>query len=160
MADQIKVLFICSANACRSQMAEALLRHLDPTRFEAFSAGTHPAGYIHPLAVAALEKLNVPIGDQYSKSWDDFEDQPMDLIITVCSAAADETCPIWPGTPLTANWPIDDPVSIFGPESQRLDFAARGALRIKAMLERLVALDFDKLPRQELVKRIREIGRA
>lgn len=158
MSDPIKVLFICTANACRSQMAEALLRHLDPVRFEAFSAGSNPAGYIHPLAVAAMKELDVPIAGQYSKGWYEFAGKQMDLVITVCEAAAGQVCPVWPGAPLTVNWPILDPVGLAGSESERLDSAVRTAGRLKTMLDRLIGLDFRNLSRDELTKRLEEIG--
>lgn len=140
-------------------MAEALLRQLDPVRFEAFSAGAFPVGFIHPLAIAAMEELQVPMTEQRSKSWDEFQDQPVDLVITVCSAAAQETCPVWPGAPLTINWPISDPVSFAGVESERLKFAVQTAGHLRVMIQRLITLDFENLPRDDLVKHLEAIGR-
>ena len=117
MARQIKVLFICTANACRSQMAEALLRHLGSERFEAASAGAHPVGYIHPLAVGTMEGLGIEMTGQRSKSWDEFANTPVDLAITLCDTAALEPCPAFGDATLMAHWSTQDPVALMGSES-------------------------------------------
>ena len=158
MQSRIKVLFICTGNCCRSQMAEALLRHIDDHRFEACSAGSHPAGYIHPLAVRAMETLGVDMGDQYSKSWDEFSDTPVDLVITLCDSAAAEPCPHWEGGPMVAHWFHPDPVAMLAPDPQRLAFAVALATSLRAKLKRMVALDFHATGRNELLAKIQQIG--
>ena len=102
MGSQIKILFICTANACRSQMAEALLRHVGGDRFCALSAGAHPVGYIHPLATAAMDHLGADMTGQESKSWRQFAGEHVDLVITLCDSAAQEVCPNWTGPALRA----------------------------------------------------------
>ena len=158
MTDQIKVLFICTANACRSQMAEALLRHLDPVHFSAFSAGSHAAGYVHPIAITTMEALGVPMTGHRSKSWDEFEHQPVDLVITVCGAAAGETCPVWPNAPTTVNWPFPDPVAQIGTEDERLEFALSIARRIRDRLGQFIKLDFASLSRDELIDQLEKMN--
>ena len=158
MESRIKVLFICTGNACRSQMAEALLRHLDDQRFEACSAGSHPAGYIHPLAVGAMETLGVDMGNQYSKSWDEFSDTPVDLVITLCDSAAAEPCPNWKGGAMVAHWSHRDPVTMLLPDAQRVAFAMELATSLRGKLERLVSLDFQADRRNELLAKLQQIG--
>ena len=137
-----KVLFLCTGNSCRSQMAEALLRHLGHERFEAFSAGSHPAGFIHELAVAVMQRLDVPLVDQSSKSWDEFAQTPIDLVITLCDEAAREPCPVWPASPLTVHWSLPDPAYYPGDEEERLEFAMRIAERLRMKIEGLLEIDF------------------
>lgn len=91
-----RVLILCTGNSARSQMAEALVNHVRGDRWEAFSAGTHPTGYVHPHAIMALKEIGVDISDARSKSVDEFRDVPFDLVITVCDDAAEE-CPVWLG---------------------------------------------------------------
>ena len=94
-----KVLVICTGNSCRSIMAEALINHLGEGRYQAWSAGSHPAGFVHPDSITTLKRHGIDPGQPRSKSWDDMTSQPFDLIITVCDQAAGEACPIFPGQP-------------------------------------------------------------
>lgn len=158
MIDRIKVLFICTANACRSQMAEALLRNLDTERFLAFSAGSHAAGYVHPIAIATMDALGIPMNGHRSKSWDEFEQQPVDLVITVCGSAAGETCPVWRNAPATVNWPFPDPVAQVGTEEERLEFAVSIARRIQNRLKQFIKLDFAALSRDELIEQLEQMN--
>ena len=117
-----RVLFLCTGNSCRSQMAEGLLRHLGEGRFEALSAGANPAGYVHPLAVAAMQELGVDVSAQQSKHINDFlppEGKPPDLIISVCSSAEKE-CPVFPGPVERLHWPFDDPAHATGTDEEKL----------------------------------------
>ncbi len=153
-----KVLFLCTGNCCRSQMAEAILRRLGGERFEALSAGSHPAGFVYPLAIEAMQRLDVPIDeDQTSKSWDEFADVPVDAVITLCDAAAGESCPAWPGIPVRAHWSLPDPSSHFGTDSERLEFTLRVATRLRTKIEGLIDLDWS-LPEDELTKRLQFLG--
>ncbi len=152
-----RVLFLCTGNACRSQMAEAILRHLGGDRFESLSAGSHPAGFIHLLAELALERMNIPLAEQSSKSWDEFVDTPIDAVITLCDAAASLPCPVFPGTPIQAHWSMPDPTQQPGTDDQRTAFAMLVAQRLRAKIEAMVALDWN-LPRAELEKRLRFLG--
>ncbi|MCK4659049.1 MAG: arsenate reductase ArsC [Phycisphaerae bacterium] len=155
---KIRVLFICTGNNCRSQMAEALLRNREPVRFEALSAGSHPAGFIHPLAIAAMEHLMVPVYDQYSKSWDEYAGAAIDVIITLCDDAARENCPIWPVSSLKAHWPLPDPAAL--PESEEICFQAAltAANNLQAKIERLIRMDFFQTDPAELQYQLHRIG--
>lgn len=157
MPDKRKILFICTGNSCRSQMAEAVLRHLGGDRFDAHSAGTCPAGYVHPLALEAMRQMDIPTNDLVSKSWGDFTDTPFDAVITVCDAAAGETCPTWSGNPITAHWALPDPAYHLGTEEQRIEFALRVSRRLHTKIQGLVDLNWLG-DRKELTKRLNFLG--
>jgi arsenate reductase len=110
----LSVLFICSGNSARSILAEALLNHAGGGRIQGYSAGSHPRGEVHPMALALLRGISVPTAGLRSKHWDEFAAPTapvMDFIITVCDRAAGEGCPIWPGHPVTAHWGLPDPAA-------------------------------------------------
>jgi arsenate reductase len=108
-----RILFLCTGNAARSQMAEGLARAFHGDEVDVVSAGSRPAGWVHPLAIRAMAAIGVDIHDQYSKSADEFLDQPFDAVITVCDSAAKD-CPTWPGAKRVEHWPIVDPS--YGPD--------------------------------------------
>jgi len=115
------VLFLCTGNSCRSSIAEALLNHLDGSRFNGYSAGSHPAGRVNPGAIQALKRQGIAAHGLRSKNWDEFDTAGapvMDVIITVCDNAAGETCPVWPGHPLTAHWGLSDPALFKGTDEE------------------------------------------
>jgi arsenate reductase len=115
------VLFLCTGNSARSILAESILRKDGRGNFRAFSAGSQPKGDVHPFALKVLKSLDYPIDDMRSKSWQEFarSDAPaMDFVFTVCAAAAGESCPIWPGQPMTAHWGIEDPAAVEGTDIQ------------------------------------------
>lgn len=114
------VLFLCTHNSARSILAEAILAREGAGKFQAFSAGSSPKGAVHPMALHTLEKLNHEISDLRSKSWDEFagSDAPkMDFVFTVCDRAAAESCPFWPGQPMTAHWGVPDPSEVQGDDA-------------------------------------------
>ncbi len=108
-----KVLFLCTGNAARSQMAEALANSFHGDVMEAVSAGSRPAGWVHPLAMKAMADLGVDIHDAQSKGADQFINQPFDVVVTVCDSAAKD-CPNWPGAKRIEHWPVVDPS--YGPD--------------------------------------------
>jgi len=108
-----RILFLCTGNAARSQMAEGLMRAFHGDAFDVVSAGSRPAGWVHPLAIRALADLGIDIRDHTSKSADQFIDQPFDIVVTVCDSAAQD-CPVWPGAKRIEHWPIKDPS--YGPD--------------------------------------------
>jgi arsenate reductase len=115
-----RALFLCTGNSARSQMAEGLVNHLLNGRWEAFSAGTRPAGYIHPLAVEAMAELGIDISAQRSKSVDEFRDAEFDLVVTVCDYAA-KNCPAWLGGGQVKHMGFPDPAAASGSEAERLE---------------------------------------
>lgn len=157
------VLFLCTGNSARSILAEALLNHRGGDRFRAFSAGSHPAGRVHPRALSLLTQARIPCAGARSKSWDEFAAPGaprFDFVFTVCDAAAGETCPVWPGQPVTAHWGIPDPAAVEGSEADR-DKAFRDAF---AVLERRISLflslRLEGLDRLLLTRQVRDIGEA
>ena len=123
MAEQIfNVLFLCTGNSARSILAESILRKEARGRFRAYSAGSHPRGAVNPFALKVLASLEYPTEGLRSKSWDEFAAPGapiMDFVFTVCDTAAAETCPVWPGQPMTAHWGIEDPAAVDGTDIQK-----------------------------------------
>ena len=156
-------LFICTGNSARSILAEGILNELGQGRFLAYSAGSHPKGEVHPLALATLERLHLPTTGYRSKSWDEFvkPDAPVfDFIFTVCDNAAGEVCPIWPGQPMTAHWGIPDPAAATGSEAEIGLAFAEAARMLRNRITPFLQLPFDKLDRLSLQAKLREIGQA
>lgn len=116
-ASGLRVLFLCTHNSARSQMAEGILRHLGGGRVEAFSAGSEPGG-VHPLAVRALSEMSIDISGQQAKHMAQFTGQSFDYIITVCDRVR-EVCPVFPHDPHKIHWSFEDPAAVDGPESAR-----------------------------------------
>ena len=142
MSGKRTVLFLCTGNSCRSQMAEALLRHIADDRFESVSAGSHPAGFVHALAIEAMRRMDIPIEGAESKHWDEFADRKLDVVITLCDQAAGETCPSWVGEPITVHWSLPDPAYHPGSDEERIEFAVRVADRLRLKIKGLAAIDF------------------
>ena len=160
MPTPVRVMFLCTGNCCRSQMAETLLRHLDSARFEVLSAGSAPAGFVHPLVYATLETMNLPVfEDQTSKSWTEVaEAGAVDLVITVCDAAAGEVCPLWPDRPPTVQWPLPDPSFVEGSPDDQLMFARRVAERLMLKLQHLVRLDWENRSAADLLPELQALA--
>lgn len=162
MSDRIyNVLFLCTGNSARSVLAESILNRVGEGRFRAFSAGSFPKGEVHPRALSLLESLGFPTGDLRSKSWDEFahaDAPPIDFIFTVCDNAAGETCPIWPGHPMTAHWGIEDPAAQEGDGQSEAFVRAMHYLRNRiAMFTSLPLASIDEMA---LAAKLREIGRS
>lgn len=114
-----RVLILCTGNSCRSQMAEGLWRELGAGEWEAVSAGSKPAGYVHPLAVQAMAEIGIDLSHGESKSVEPFADQRFDVVVTVCDNARD-ACPLFPGAGQTLHWPFDDPAHAVGTDEERM----------------------------------------
>jgi arsenate reductase len=164
MTPPLRVLFLCTANSARSILAEALIN--DPRvgqgKFQGQSAGSHPRGDVQPLALAVLREQGFQTAGLRSKSWNEFAKEgtsSLDFVITVCDRAAAETCPIWPGHPMTAHWSVPDPAAVTGSEDDQRR-AYREAMQIlRRRIESFAALPTDKLSRLDLLERARSIGR-
>ena len=155
---RLKILFLCTGNSARSVFAEYLLRKTDPRRFESYSAGSHPKGQVHPMTLRILQDVyKIDAGDARSKSWEELRDVPFDFVITVCDDAR-ESCPIWPGQPVTAHWGLPDPAAVEGPEDRQYA-AFREAARILARrIELFCNLPFEKIEPLRLQQLTRDIG--
>jgi len=156
------VLFLCTGNSARSIFGESLLNHWGQGRFQGFSAGSHPAGRVNPMALELLQRLGFPIEHLHSKDWNEFAapDAPqMDFIFTVCDKAAGELCPVWPGQPVTAHWGVSDPVAVKGDEKVRMMAFRNAFLVLENRIKLFVSLPFDKLEGLKLQYKLNEIGR-
>lgn len=153
------ILILCTGNSARSILAEAILNRDGAGRVTAYSAGSNPAGRVHPGALGLLERRGVATTGFRSKSWDEFATDgapAMDLVITVCASAAGEVCPVWPGAPLTAHWGVDDPAAA---PADEVDLAFQLAYhRLSARINAFLALPFEAMPRDDLARVLRQIG--
>ena len=160
MRQPYNVLFLCTGNSARSILAEALMNRMGKGHFKAFSAGSFPKGEVHPAALRLLADLQFDSEALRSKSWDEFAvpgAPEMDFIFTVCDNAAGETCPIWPGHPMTAHWGIEDPAAVEGSEQKIAFHRALALLRQRISL--FMALPMRDLDDMALQTRLRAIGR-
>ncbi len=156
-----RVLFLCTGNSARSIIAESLLNHNSGGRFVGYSAGSHPRGEAHPLALDLLLSKGHDIENLRSKSWDEFEveDAPlMDFVFTVCDNAANEPCPIWPGRPVVAHWGLADPAGVEGTETEQRKAFERAYELLKERVLAFLALPFDSLDSVELREKLEKIG--
>jgi len=140
----MNVLFLCTGNSCRSILGEATFNHLAPTGWSAMSAGSKPTGKVHPRSLALLQREGIPTGGYHSKSWENLPQVP-DVVITVCSSAAGETCPAYLGPVLRTHWGVDDPAHATGTDAQ-IDAAFYEAYRtLRNRIEAFLALPLDEL---------------
>jgi arsenate reductase len=158
---ELNVLFLSTGNAARGLIAEALLTHRAAGRFRAFSAGSFPHPQPDPDAIALLQRTQLPTAGLRSKSWDEFAAPgapEMNFIFTLCDAAAERVCPVWPGHPVTGHWSLPDPAATQGSEQERTD-AYRAVLRmLERRIELFTLLPFDTLDRISLTHEVGLIG--
>jgi arsenate reductase (thioredoxin) len=159
----LNVLFLCTGNSARSVMAESILAKDGAGRFRAFSAGSHPKGRVHPLALKVIDSFGYSTAGLRSKSWEEFAggNAPvMDFVFTVCDNAAGEICPIWPGQPMSAHWGIEDPAAAEGSELEQEAAFVAGFHHLKNRIATFAALPFAKLDRIALKQHVDAIGRS
>jgi arsenate reductase (thioredoxin) len=137
-SDVLKVLVLCTGNSCRSVMAEALINAFGRGCYQAWSAGSVPAGYVHPKSIETLQRHSLDPGQPRSKSWDEFVEQSFDLVITVCDRAAGESCPRFPGRPRKLHWSTPDPAKVTGSEAEMDAAFDRAFLMLKSRVEELM----------------------
>jgi arsenate reductase len=155
------VLFLCTGNSARSIIAEAILNRYGAGRFRAFSAGSQPKGRVHPYTIDLLRNLNYVTDDMRSKSWDEFAvpgAPKLDFVFTVCDDAANESCPVWPGQPMSAHWGVPDPAAVEGPEAVKRAAFAETSRMMTNRISVFTSLPIASLDRLSLQKRLNEIG--
>ena len=155
------VLFLCTGNSARSILAEAILRQQGHGRFQAFSAGSHPKGAVHPMALEVLERAGIATEALRSKLWDEFAAPgapQLHFVFTVCDTAAGEVCPIWPGQPMTAHWGIEDPAAVDGTEFLRRAAFERALDYLRRRIAAFASLPIESLDRLALASRLQGIG--
>jgi len=157
------VLFLCTGNSARSIIAEVAMRQAGGTRFQSFSAGSHPAGQVNPFALEFLRANGMPTDGLRSKNWDEFARAgapSLDFVFTVCDNAAGEVCPVWPGQPMTAHWGVPDPAAVEGSDDdKRRAFAETGRILMNR-IRLFASLPLEKLDRLSLAKTLNDIGKA
>ena len=164
MSERIyNVLFLCTGNTARSILAESILRKEGQGRFRSFSAGSQPKGRVNPMALKVLASMDYPTEDLRSKSWEEFassEAPRMDFVFTVCDNAAQESCPVWPGQPMSAHWDVPDPVTARGDETQRALAFADTYRMLNNRISIFTSLPLASIDRLSLGTQLREIGRS
>ena len=161
MSDKLNVLFLCTGNTARSVLAEGILRKEGAGRFNAFSAGSQPKGVVNPFALKTLAAFGYPADGYRSKSWEEFAvpgAPVMDFVFTVCDSAAGESCPVWPGQPVTAHWGVADPAAVEGPDLDKEAAFVAAFKQLRARISVFVALPLSKLDAISLKTRLRDIG--
>jgi arsenate reductase len=157
-----RVLFLCTGNSARSIMAECALNRAGAARFQALSAGSHPKGQVHPMALQLLRQFNSRTDGLRSKSWDEFagpDAPPLNFVFTVCDQAAAEVCPVWPGQPMTAHWGVQDPAAFVGPEEKKFRVFRDVYFQLERRIQIFTSLPIASLDKLSLQRRLHEIGR-
>ena len=156
------VLFLCTGNSARSIMAEAILNRKGRANFTAYSAGSHPSGAVRPEAIRQLESAHLPVDGLRSKSWDEFatSDAPrLDFVFTVCDSARKESCPFWPGQPMTAHWGIPDPAAVQGTEKDMERAYREAFMTLDRRITLFLCLPLATIDKLAIMKEIDNIGR-
>jgi len=159
----LNVLFLCTGNSARSIMAESILNSIGSNKFNAFSAGSRPAGRVNPLALELLAKNRLPTEDLRSKDWSEFSRPStpfMHFVFTVCDQAAAETCPVWPGQSMTAHWGVTDPAAVQGSDEDKRKAFLKAYTELYRRISLFINLPFDTLNRLALKEKLDEIGRT
>ena len=161
--EPFNVLFLCTGNSARSIMAEAILNSLGRNKFKAFSAGSHPTGTVNPFALELLDKNRLPTNAVRSKDWNEFS-RPgaafMHFVFTVCDQAAAETCPVWPGHPMTAHWGIHDPAAVQGTDDAKRSAFLKAYTELYRRISLFTCLPIETLSNLALKQKLDEIGRS
>lgn len=153
----MKLLFLCIHNACRSILAEAITRKIAGDRLDVASAGSHPAGRVHPLTLQHLQQRNYSAESLTSQSWDDLKDFAPDIVITVCDSAAGETCPLWFGDAVKVHWGLPDPTS--QENAAQVDALFEQVIhRIERRIQALMKIKFEQLSREQLKHELTILG--
>jgi len=157
------VLFLCTGNSARSIIAEALINQWGGGRFNGFSAGSHPKGAVHPIALELLKRRKLPTDSLRSKSWDEFaapHGPPLDFVFTICDNAAGEVCPYWPGQPMTAHWGLPDPAAVETSEAAKWVAFRSTFQALDSRIKIFTSLPLSSLDRIKLQERLDAIGKT
>lgn len=157
------VLFLCTGNSARSILAESLMNHWGAGKFKGLSAGSHPKGQVHPIALELLKKMRLPSEGMRSKSWDEFAAPgaaPLDFVFTVCDNAAGEVCPYWPGQPMTAHWGVEDPAAVEGTDVDKWLAFRRVFSQLESRIKIFTSLPLASLDRIKLQEHLDAIGKS
>jgi arsenate reductase (thioredoxin) len=157
------VLFLCTGNSARSILAEAYLNARGEGRFRAYSAGSHPNRKVNPFALELLAEHKMDTGGLRSKSWDEFAAPGaprVHFVFTVCDNAAGEACPLWPGQPITAHWGVADPAVVQGSDADKRKAFLKAFTELSTRINLMLALPMEKLDRQVLAGKLRDIGKS
>jgi arsenate reductase len=154
----LNILIVCTGNSCRSVMGEALFNHLGQNRIKAFSAGSHPIGRINTGALATLKRHGLPTEGYKSQSWDEFEGQPMDIVITVCDNAAGEACPVYLTDAVRAHWGVADPGHVEGTEAEKIAAFEKTFSTLELRVKKMLELPLETMPREKLTAELNRIG--
>jgi arsenate reductase len=154
----MKILYICTHNRCRSILSEAITNHFASDHIQAKSAGSQPAGEVHPLSLRYLNEASIPTDGLQSQSWDEFEDFKPDVVITVCDSAAGEACPVWFGQSIKVHWGLADPSKLEGSEEE-IATAFRDCIEeIKHRVSQLQGIAVQSLEREQLKNALNQLG--
>lgn len=157
------VLFLCTGNSARSILAESILNHVGGGKFRGYSAGSHPKGEVHPIALELLRAEGMPTSGLRSKAWDEFASPgapEMDFVFTVCDQAAGEACPLWPGTPVTAHWGVPDPAAVDGDGVTKKTAFRSAFAQLDRRIRLLASLRISELDRLTLKQKVDQIGKS
>jgi arsenate reductase len=156
------VLFLCTGNSARSVFGEAILKYKGRPNFTAYSAGSHPSGFVHPQAIKQIETAHLLAAGLRSKSWDEFASAGapvMDFVFTVCDNAAREVCPVWPGQPMTAHWGVPDPAAVKGTPEEIARAFREAFMTLDRRISLFLCLPLASLEKMAIQKQIDSIGK-
>ena len=159
----LNVLFVCTGNSARSIMAEGLMNQAAKGRFIAYSAGSIPSGTVNPFALSTLAELHIPTEGFRSKSWGEFAQSGaphLDFVFTVCDNAANETCPVWPGQPMSAHWGVPDPAAFEGSDAEKAHVFLSTAVTLKRRIDLMLSLPIRSLDSMAIQRKLVEIGKS
>ena len=162
MSKPYNVLILCTGNSARSIIGEALFSTMGAGRFKAYSAGSHPTGRVNPFAIEQVRALGYPIVNLRSKSWDEFAAPgapQLDFVITVCDNAAGETCPLWPGQPVTAHWGFPDPAAVMGTDDEKRAALALTLRQMRNRVQLFISLPLETLDSLAIENKMRDLGK-
>jgi len=158
MTQPLNILVLCTGNSCRSVLGEALINHLGGGRFHAFSAGSHPVGKINENALATLARHGLSTEGYVSQSWDDFADEQIDIMISVCDSAAGEACPAYLGKAVRGHWGLPDPAHVKGSAEEIKGAFEATYASLEKRIHKLLALPTESLSKSELSEALNKIG--